>query len=70
MKQKSPWKTSQCRNRCLKWDRRSGEGERFACVFCGHPAHADFNAAGNLAFLETVGAYGLGILKDGNQRAE
>ena len=37
---------------------------------CGHAAHADVNAARNLAFLETVGAYGLGILKDRNQRAE
>ena len=32
MKQKSPWKTSPCCNRCLKWDRRSRKGERFACV--------------------------------------
>ena len=70
MKQKNPWKTSQCCSRCLKWDRRSRKGERFACVFCGHAAHADVNAARNLAFLETVGAYGLGILKDGNQSLE
>ncbi len=67
VKQKNPWKTSQCCNRCLKWDRRSRKGERFACVFCGHEAHADFNAARNLAFLETVGVYGLGSLKNSNQ---
>ena len=67
VKQKNPWKTSQCCSRCLKWDRRSRKGERFACVFCGHEAHADFNAARNLAFLETVGVYGLGNLKNNNQ---
>ena len=67
VKQKNPWKTSQCCSRCLKWDRRSRKGERFACVFCGHEAHADFNAARNLAFLETVRVYGLGNLKNNNQ---
>ena len=67
VKQKNPWKTSQCCSRCLKWERRSRKGERFACVFCGHEAHADFNAARNLAFLETVGVYGLGNLKNNNQ---
>ena len=63
LKRKSPWKTSQCCNRCLKWDRRNRREDRFKCVFCGHAAHADFNAAKNLRFLETVEAYGLGILK-------
>ena len=38
VKQKNPWKTSQCCSHCLKWDRRSRKGERFACVFCGHEA--------------------------------
>ena len=63
VKQKNPWKTSQCCNACLKWDRRSRQGERYGCVFCGYSAHADVNAARNLRTLETVGAYGLGILK-------
>ena len=61
---KNPWKTSQCCRACLKWDKRSRKGERFMCVHCGHEDHADFNAAKNLRLLETVGAYGLGILKD------
>ena len=60
---KSPWKTSQCCNACLKWDRRNRQGDRFRCVSCGHADHADFNAARNLRTLEVVGAYGLGILK-------
>ncbi len=61
---KDPWKTSQCCNACLKWDRRSRREDRFRCVSCGHADHADFNAAKNLRFLETVGVYGLGILKN------
>ena len=60
---KNPWKTSQCCNACLKWDRRNRQGDRFRCVSCGHADHADFNAARNLRTLEVVGAYGLGILK-------
>ena len=60
---KNPWKTSQCCNACLKWDRRNRQGDRFRCVWCGHADHADFNAARNLRTLEVVGAYGLGILK-------
>ena len=63
MKQKNPWKTSQCCNACLKWDRRNRQGDRFRCVSCGHADHADFNAARSLRTLETVGAYGLSILK-------
>lgn len=60
---KNPWKTSQCCNACLKWDKRNRQGDRFRCVSCGHADHADFNAARNLRTLEVVGAYGLGILK-------
>lgn len=60
---KNPWKTSQCCDVCLKWDRRNRQGDRFRCVSCGHADHADFNAARNLRTLEVVGAYGLGILK-------
>ena len=66
MKHKSPWKTLQCFHACLKWERRSRKGERFACVLCGHAAHTDGGAARNLALIGTVGACGLGILKDNN----
>ena len=60
---KNPWKTSQCCNACLKWDRRNRQADGFRCVWCGHADHADFNAARNLRTLEVVGAYGLGIVK-------
>ena len=63
VRRKNPWKTSQCCNACLKWDRRSRREDVFRCVSCGHADHADFNAAKNLRFLETVGVYGLGFLK-------
>jgi IS605 OrfB family transposase len=59
LERKDPWKTSQFCRACRRWDRRSRAGDRFRCVHCGYSAHADLNAATNLALLGEAGVYGL-----------
>lgn len=39
---------------CKHVDKRSRDGERFACTACGHVAHADLNAAKNLSYRAEV----------------
>ena len=63
LERKNPWKTSQYCPMCQRWDRRNRKGDQFVCRHCGHRAHADLNAAHNLALLGMADAYGLRSLQ-------
>lgn len=45
----NPAYTSQTCAKCGHLDKRSRRGSRFTCTVCGHKAHADVNAAENIA---------------------
>jgi len=45
----NPAYTSQTCAKCGHLDKRSRRGSRFTCTACGHKAHADVNAAENIA---------------------
>ena len=62
LERKNPAYTSQYCRQCRKWDRRNRRGDKFKCVHCGFTAHADHNAAHNLALLGLAGVYGLRLL--------
>jgi len=59
LERKDPWKTSQYCRFCGKWDRRNRRGDRFKCVHCSQPDHADHNASKNLELLGLAGVYSL-----------
>ena len=54
----APLKTSQRGPACGKWDKRNRRGDKFYCVICSYPDHADFKAAKTLELHGLAGVYG------------